>query len=142
MIYDSDDWSSWASLPTAIADIPDVAGAYVVRCRGITINRAVGSDEDGVLDIGESAYLQSRLDSFWRCAREPGREGHMAGWRYAHFRFNEKFPLDSLQVKWCRTADKNEAAKLEAALFQVYLDRHKELPPLNYKFNWALWEEE
>ena len=66
----------------------------------------------------------------------------MAGWRYAFFHFADHYPLpdtsDSLLVA---AATKEDAYRHEGQILLVYLRRHAELPPLNYKFNWALSKE-
>lgn len=105
------------------------------------VNRAIDTDEEGFLDIGKSDSLRSRLKSFVRCAANRGKEGHMAGWRYAFFHFDQRFPLASLRVRWTAKQTKSEAYRAEGRLLLAYIRRHAELLPLNYKFNWDAFEE-
>ena len=58
----------------------------------------------------------------------------MAGWRFAFFRFEREFPLSDLRVCWLATTTK-EAYAAEGRVLLAYLQKHYELPPLNYKFN-------
>jgi hypothetical protein len=100
------------------------------------VNRAIGTDTEGFLDVGESRSLQDRLWGFLRCVTRRGEEWHRAGWRFAFFRFERHFPVSSLRVRWLATETKAEAYNVEGRLLLAYLVRHCELPPLNYKFNW------
>ena len=65
----------------------------------------------------------------------------MAGWRFAFFYFERRFPIESLRVRWFSAGTKKEAHRAESQLLLTYLVNHCELPPLNYKFNWRLFEE-
>ena len=65
----------------------------------------------------------------------------MAGWRFAFFRFERQFPLLSLRVRWLSAETKAMAYRAEGSVLLTYLRRHCELPPLNYKFNWDVFEE-
>ncbi|WP_127475160.1 hypothetical protein [Sulfurivermis fontis] len=131
------DWSEWENLLRAdLSRIPDGPGAYMIAAKS-SINRAYGTDEEGILDVGESGRLRHRIKSFIACANGNRRSGHMAGWRFNRFKFDSKFPLDSLYLSWHRTESKEEAYKLEEKILESYLEQHSELPPLNYKYNWA-----
>jgi hypothetical protein len=92
------------------------------------------------LDVGESDNLANRLRSFQRCVSHRGKTGHMAGWRFAFFHFGRQFPLSELRVRWRVTASKEEAYAAEGQVLLGYLRRHCELPPLNYNFNWQMFE--
>lgn len=131
-------WSRWEPLHEAVdsARVGTGAGAYVIRARGFTLHRAVGTDPEGVLDIGESGRLRNRLRKFLVCATNRGATGHMAGWRYAYLKLARHFPLDRLEVRWIGVNDKDDAYKEECRLLREYVRKHFELPPLNYKFNW------
>jgi hypothetical protein len=139
--YDWTGWSDWQSLVGIdFHSIPQGPGAYVIAT-GQPLSRAIGTDPDGFLDIGESVGLSQRLYDFVRCATKRGDEGHMAGWRYAFFHFDRHYPFESLRVRWLETDTKEDAYRAEGRLMLEYLNRHSELPPLNYKFNWKLFEE-
>ncbi|MCY2993382.1 MAG: hypothetical protein NTY19_36720 [Planctomycetota bacterium] len=135
--FDWTGWSAWTLLDALdLKSVGTGPGAYVIAAdRQIT--RAIGVDLEGFLDVGESGSLRKRLRDFHRCARLRGEEGHMAGWRYAFVRFERQFPLRSLRVRWVNTETKAAAHCAEGRILLAYLQRHYELPPLNYKFNWA-----
>jgi hypothetical protein len=138
------DWAGWTNWVPLIGldftTVPWLPGAYVIATSS-PVNRAIDTDEEGFLDVGESDSLRSRLQSFVRCACNRGKEGYMAGWRYAFFHFDQRFPFSSLRVRWAAKATKAEAYRAEEHLLLAYLRRHAELPPLNYKFNWDAFEE-
>jgi hypothetical protein len=139
--HDWSGWTEWRALSTLdISAVPDAPGAYVIATDR-PVNRAVGTDPNGFLDIGEPGSLRYRLRGFYRCITKRGEEGHMAGWRFAFFRFERRFPLGSLRVRWRATDDKEEAYRAEGHLLLAYLREHCELPPLNYKFNWKAFAE-
>jgi len=66
----------------------------------------------------------------------------MAGWRYAFFHFGRFFPYAKLRVRWRPTKTKDDASELESRMLLAYLKNHYELPPLNYKFNWQIFEKD
>jgi hypothetical protein len=133
-------WTDWTALGTLDWSlVPKAPGAYIIAASQ-SISRAVGTDSDGYLDVGESQNLANRLWSFHQCATRPGTTGHMAGWRFAFFRFGQRFPYGMLRVRWRATATKQEAYAAEGQVLLGYLRRHCELPPLNYKFNWKMFE--
>jgi hypothetical protein len=127
--------------------VPDAAGAYVVRViasngKPQLIRRCVGGDSNGILDVGESEDLRSRLRTLLRCMSDPKQRGHTAGWRYAYLGMNALFPLTRLQFAFKQTNSKVDAYALEGSILEAYVNRHFELPPLNYKFNWSGWKDE
>jgi hypothetical protein len=134
-------WTDWRALDGLDWSlVPTEPGAYIIAASQ-PIHRAVNTDAEGFLDVGESDNLAKRLWSFHWCASHRGKKGHMAGWRFAFFRFERQFPLAELRVRWRATATKQEAYRAEGQVLLGYLRRHCELPPLNYKFNWKMFEE-
>ena len=130
-------WSDWAKLAELTLEaIENAPGTYAIATRE-EIARVVGKDPDGILDVGESEYLRDRLRAFIRCAQDPDAYGHMAGVRFAFLGFSGIFPFDSLWVRWRLTKNKAEAYAMEGRLLSAYVNLHKELPPLNYKYNWS-----
>lgn len=97
-------WTDWMAFDTLDWSlVPTGPGAYIIAA-SLSINRAVGTDPDGHLDVGESGNLTNRLWNFRVCALERGRTEHVAGWRYAFFYFDRQFPFASLRVRWRATA--------------------------------------
>lgn len=137
-------WSNWVPLDEVALKAgrrgwpPYEPGAYVLRACGVVLRRMLGDDEHGVLDVGESRSLASRLYQLRACAMGNRRSGHMAGWRYAYLQLADRMPAHSLEVAWRVGAD---PYRLEAEVMKAYLDAFGELPPLNYKANWSLLSE-
>ena len=133
------DWNNGFRLEDAVARIPSgTSGAYLLglmdeRRKSIPITRLCGEDPHGVLDIGESDDLKDRLGKLSTCLTKEGARGHMAGWRYTFLRLKELLPGD-LYVCWCSAEDSYE---LEGKMLWAYTSAFRELPPLNYKFNWS-----
>src|SRR5262249_46633196 len=138
------DWTGWTEWTTLIdldlATVPQGPGTSVIATDR-PINRAVGTDPEGFLDVGESGRLSDRLWGFRQCVTVPGAEWHSARWRFAFFRFGRHFPVSTLRVRWVATEAKAQAYRVEGRLLLAYLLCHGELPPLNYKFNWDAFEE-
>jgi hypothetical protein len=133
-------WTEWVAFDTLDwAAVPQAPGAYIIAASQ-PIHRAVGTDSNGYLDVGESENLCKRLRSFHHCITIRGRTGHMAGWRFAFFHFERQFPHAALRVKWREARTKEEAYAAEGEVLLEYVRRHCELPPLNYKFNWQVFE--
>ena len=129
-------WTDWTPLATlSFKTVPTAPGAYIIATDK-PVCRAIGTDPLGFLDVGESSGLRTRLKDFHRCLTKRGDEGHMAGWRFAFFRFERHFPMESLRVRWAAATTKEQAHALEARVMLEYIKLHCELPPLNYQFNW------
>ncbi|MFW6087447.1 MAG: hypothetical protein ACODAG_09595 [Myxococcota bacterium] len=94
------------------------------------IPRAVTVDEEGVLDIGESANGKRRLTDFLGAAQGKLRS-HRAGWEYAVYEFTSTFPLDTLHVEILHVDSKELAEAIEVALLEDYRWRFNDRPPLN-----------
>jgi hypothetical protein len=139
--FDWTGWTEWTPLiGLDLGTVPQGPGAYVIASNR-PINRAVGVDPDGFLDVGESGRLSDRLWGFRQCVTVRGTEWHRAGWRFAFFRFERHFPVDTLRLRWVAADSKADAYRAEGRVLLAYLMRHGELPPLNYKFNWQAFEE-
>ncbi len=132
-------WTDWHQLTDIaagrFAKVPSSPGAYVISLR-TPLNRALATDNHGVLEVGESANLCRRIRAFWRCATGEAPRGHSAGYRYHRFGFSSRFPPDRLWVRWAATESKEAAHTLESQQLTRYLKRFGELPPLNSQLNW------
>lgn len=138
--YNWEFWSDWVKLDGIdLSKIPDSPGAYVIASR-VPIHRVIGIDFDGFLNVGESENLRRRIYSFIRCAINPHSSGHMAGVRFAFLGFSDSFLFSSLWVRWVLSQNKQGAYSTEGELLKHYVRIHKELPPLNYKYNWSKHE--
>src|SRR6266567_6985836 len=134
------DWRGWTAWQPLLALDWDLVGrspgAYAIATDR-PIQRAVGADPEGVLHIGESANLCSRIWGFVCCVQDPTEECHMAGWRYTYFGLGKPFAPETLRVRWIETPTKPAAYRAEGRALRQYIADHFELPPLNYKFNWS-----
>lgn len=129
-------WGDWTSFGALAWDtVPVGPGTYMIAARR-SINRAVGVDQEGILDIGTSKHLRRRLNEFWQCASSRRPAGHMAGWRFAYYEMARHFPLATLYVCWRSAATADEAAREEGRLLDEYVRQHMESPPLNYSASW------
>ena len=139
--FDWSSWTDWTNLSSLdMKTVPAGPGAYILATDR-PINRAVETDPLGILDIGESKGLRQRLNNFKRCATKRHAENHMAGWRYQFFHFYKHYPFDTLRIRWASAESKDAAYRLEGQIMLAYLQRHSELPPLNYSFNWSPFRE-
>lgn len=130
-------WRLLLSLNTC--NVPHKPGAYVIAASR-PINRTVRTDNSGVLDIGEAVDLKKRLATFVACASGRRAKGHSAGVRYYALDLGKAFPIDSLYFQLHATSTKKQAYQTEGRLLSKYVQKYKELPPLNNKFNRAFSE--
>lgn len=142
-------WNDWMALnATTLRAVQQRAGAYVLglprRQGGHVVRRLLAQDRHGILDIGESGDLKHRLSALLRCMTTHGERGHMAGWRLGTGGLIQKLGVqpEEFLVSWCYAATRIEAYNTESMLMRAYFELFGELPPLNYKFNWATWVDE
>jgi len=138
-IYDWAGWSKWTSFDELAANkfagVIQTAGNYAIRTnKKGGIHRVSGTDDLGLLYVGESDRLRSRIYDFWDCIVHNGKDTHVAGWRYNLVWMPECAPPDTLAVSWIKAADKEGAVQVELDMLLWYVLNHCELPPLNYKF--------
>ncbi len=135
-------WMEWLPLTDAeLKDVPEGAGAYIIGLKRDHIGRLLADDPHAVVDIGESVRLQGRLRDFRRCAGSAGQQGHMAGWRLGSFGLLGRLGVTvaDLRFSYRPAQNKDDAYRIEGEMLRMYFDIFGELPPLNYKFNWATW---
>jgi hypothetical protein len=139
--YDWSGWIDWTPLGTLdFSKVPTTPGAYVIATDK-PINRAVGTDPDGILDVGESVSLRGRFKDFCACINNRHTEGHAAGWRFAFYHLDCHFPVSNLRLRWLATRSKHDASRAEGYLLLAYIRQHCELPPLNNRENWIPFNE-
>ncbi len=138
--YDWSGWTDWTPFSTLdFSTVPATPGAYVIAINR-PVNRAVGTDPNGFLDVGESVTLRGRFKDFCGCINNRHRGKHAAGWRYVFYYFENHFPFSALRVRWLVTKSKEEAAMAEGCLLLAYKRKHCELPPLNNRDNWKIFK--
>lgn len=137
MVLMAEKWSEWQSLNIEnIRNLPTSPGCYKISCSK-PINRLFGTDDEGILNIGESKDLNQRLDQFIKAVTIPDHmdivkgDNHSAGGKFSLLRLQEEFPVESLRFKFAITESKEEAERLEAKELERYEDSYLEFPPLN-----------
>ena len=117
------------------ADVPEAPGVY--RIRGFSpegsphpIPRCRGTDTDGILHIGHSGDLRSRLTQFFNSAVS-GKRQHSAGCEFCDSGFGTYFPAARLYYDFVATLSKLEALALELQLHLEYRKVYLDKPPLD-----------
>lgn len=117
------------------ARIRDQCGVY--RIRAFTpsgepeqIPRCNGVDAEGILHIGESQNLQTRVLFFLQAAAG-GKAAHSAGCEFCESGFGRRFPINCLRWDFVSTGSKAEAVELELRLQRRYRRIFLDKPPLD-----------
>ena len=132
------EWSNWLnSLFKGQYEWPGVYKIRLADSRGypIEIGRLLDKDKDGILAIGESESIASRISKFYR-AYEHGKLGHSEGETLFLMQVKTKFRRGiyndcKIQFTARKLNGKAEAEKEEQRLFKSYFIKYGELPPLN-----------
>jgi hypothetical protein len=145
--YDWSGWSEWTSLyglaKNKFAGVSQAAGTYAIATTKGKIHRVSGTDNLGLLYVGESGWLPRRIRTFYDCIKH-GKDGHISGWRYNLVGLKRCAPPESLIVRWFAVhgkKGKEGARRAELELLYRYVLNHCELPPLNYSLGRTLMEE-
>jgi hypothetical protein len=137
-------WSEWRdilSIKDFAKDIGKSPGVYEIRLSNsaghpTSIDRLLGTDEAGLLAIGESVNLARRIKEFYdsytgqRFYHCTGDRlflvwaSHYTDWRYS--KDNSR-----VQVRVMKLQNKAEAEREEEHLLKKYFREYGELPPLN-----------
>jgi hypothetical protein len=142
--YEWTGWSDWTPLyglaKNKFADVSRAPGTYAIATTSQRIHRVSGTDEQGLLYVGESGWLPSRLKAFYDCIRH-GKDTHVSGWRYNLVGIKKCAPAKTLTVRWFATSGKKQAQRAELKPLYAYVLNHCELPPLNYSLGRTLMQE-
>jgi predicted GIY-YIG superfamily endonuclease len=82
------------------------------------INRLDRADNSGLLYIGVSTNLQSRIKNFWKRLKG-GKAPHTAGHTFTAYNFERKIRPDHLEVRWVQL-QKRELDNTET----IFLEKH------------------
>lgn len=144
--YDWAGWSDWTSLyglaKNKFADVSQAAGTYAIATTKGKIHRIRGVDDLGLLYVGESGWLPSRIRNFYDCVKN-GKDSHVSGWRYNLVGMKRCAPPSTLVIRWFPVTGKKGkkgAKHAEMKLLYRYLLNHCELPPLNYSLGRSLMQ--
>jgi hypothetical protein len=121
--------------------MPATPGVYIIKTTR-SIHRIGGVDRSGILYVGRTSRIRSRLWQFLEC-------NHPAsGFLWVHVDF-ARLVLDSrirtvtdcekriykLRVRYATPIHKSRIARAERALLFAYMSRFGESPPLNLSIN-------
>lgn len=137
-------WSKWSPFDDCkLKKIPEKEGIYQFRCvdeKGIpiVISRLKGKDPNGIIYIGSSKNLKTRIKGFWTTIKNWDRSRHAAAWTYCTFRYDSLFRPKNIQFKYAVT---KSTTNYEFELVLEYRKKFMDLPPLNsnrppYPYDW------
>lgn len=128
-------WVKWRNIENIYNDI-DVLhkqGLYQIRMvnssnNPLPIPRLVGIDESGIIYIGMSVELRTRIENFY-CGRHSG--GGM--YNLVRLRLRRHIPYNgyTLQYRYMQISDEEVMEKIETNLLRRYFRKYCELPPFN-----------
>jgi predicted GIY-YIG superfamily endonuclease len=85
------------------------------------INRLDRADNSGLLYIGVSTNLQSRIKNFWKRLKG-GKAPHTAGHTFTAYNFERKIRPDHLEVRWVQL-QKRELDNTETIFLEKYVKK-------------------
>ena len=128
-------WGKWRKIECIYddLDILNKQGLYQIRMADIYNNpipipRLVGTDEGGIIYIGQSKRLRSRIEDFY-CGRHSG--GGMYGLVRLRLKRNKRYIGYSLHYRHMNINDSETMEKTETRMLRRYFREHCELPPFN-----------
>ena len=109
------------------------SGVYQIRWsidgKPQPIHRADGVDERGLLYIGRSKDLKSRIWSFWRNIKtDVGL--HTSAITFRDYNYGRRFEENQLEVRWV-TLPNDQANSVEREKLRDYIEKYLDAPPLN-----------
>ena len=104
--------------------------AFDSQGQPVSIPRLNGVDPLGILHIGQSVRLGTRIREF-RQAAEGKHARHPAGKQFHLWEFQRRVPLSSLRFDYVLVQNGGEAIKLERQLHEEYRRQYLDKPPLD-----------
>ena len=104
--------------------------AFTEQGKPLPIPRLGGVDALGILHIGKSKNLGTRIRMF-RQAAEGLRASHHAGLEFFEWKFEKIVPREKLRFDYFETSTEQEALKLERSLHEEYRNEFFDRPPLD-----------
>lgn len=128
-------WGKWINIENVYHDIDllDKQGLYQIRMvntfnNPLPIPRLVGIDESGIIYIGKSVELRTRIENFY-CGRHSG--GGMYNLVRLQLRRHTPYNGYMLQYRCMKITDEQIMKKTEVNLLRRYFRKYCELPPFN-----------
>ena len=116
-------------------EIPNKSGVYFVfsinnKNIPIETQRLFCNDVNGILYIGKSEDLRSRIRILWRVLQPNLKTtAHTFGTKYNNYKtLRNNFHLESFAVQYIES---NTPKKLESKLLDEYINKFGEVPPFN-----------
>jgi hypothetical protein len=111
------------------------AGVYRIRAfknddEPVLIKRFAGTDPLGILHIGKSNDLGTRIRTF-RQAAQGLKAQHHAGVEYFRWQYERLVPHSKLKYDYYMTQSERDALELEQALHEDYRMKFLDRPPLD-----------
>ena len=109
---------------------------HLVNSNGsqIEILRFLGKDKEGILQIGSSKNIETRIKAF-RGAMEGKQYHHVEGRRFGLIKsypsFTRKYENYKIQYSFKKLQNESQAKKEEERLLKSYFEKFGEPPPLN-----------
>lgn len=128
-------WGAWRNIKNIYHDI-DVShkqGLYQIRMvnpsdNPLPIPRLAGVDERGIIYIGKSVELRTRIENFY-CGRHSG--GGMYNLIRLRLRRYKPYNNYILQYRYMKISDEKVMEKTETNLLRRYFREYCEPPPFN-----------
>ena len=124
-------WSEWKILSKEnFNTLPQSAGVYKIKYLKKIIGRLVKRDQKGILMIGQSKKLKTRLKKFYEVIQGHGN-GHSEGERFYKLKLRKKFPPENMLFKFSKVRRGANPKNRESKELESYQKTFGELPPLN-----------
>lgn len=111
-------------------EIVESPGVYFLIYPNLNPQRFGGRDKDGILYIGKSNNLKRRISNLRRGIINRNNEYHSVSKNYRKL-FDEDI-FNDLRVGYI-VSDKKNYSKLELEFLELYFNKYKDLPILNFK---------
>ena len=111
-------------------EIVESPGVYFLIYSNLNPQRFGGKDKDGILYIGKSNNLKRRISSLRRGILNRNNEYHSVSENYR--KLFDKDTYIQLRIGLILST-KNDFSKLESEFLELYFNKYKDLPVLNFK---------
>jgi len=111
------------------------SGVYRIRAfkagKPFPITRFIGTDPEGILHIGMSRNLLSRLKSFYGGAVKTKVHAHFASRQFVYWHYDNVIPAEDLWFDFIPLENVKAAKECETKLHETYRKKFLDRPPLD-----------